>query len=338
MKILYGVQATGNGHITRARAMLPALQARGIEVDFVFSGRDKDAYFDMDCFGAYRTFRGFTYRMQEGRVRRLATLTDARPYRFVQDVLALDTRAYDLVLTDFEPVSAWAARRQGVRSVGLAHQYALLYPLADVPPPPLLPYGLKAFAPAGDYLGVHWQAFGQPILPPLIQANPHRVDDKGFVLVYLPFEDLTQVQTWLRSAPQQRFRIYAAVDNIISDGLIEVHPFSRTAFPRDTAACSGVICNAGFGLCSEVMALGKKLLVRPLDNQVEQASNAKVLQNMAAADVMHHFDADILHRWLQRPNPAPVQFPDTAAAVAGWLAEGCREPVDKLVENVWAQG
>lgn len=207
-----------------------------------------------------------------------------------------------------------------------------------MPPPPLLPYGLKAFAPADDYLGVHWQAFGQPILPPLIQANPHPVDDKGFVLVYLPFEDLAQVQAWLRSAPQQRFRIYAAVDNMISDGLIEVHPFSRTAFPRDTAECTGVICNAGFGLCSEVMALGKKLLVRPLDNQVEQASNAKVLQTMAAADVMHHFNADTLHQWLQRPNPAPMHFPDTAAAVADWLAEGCREPVDKMVENVWARG
>ncbi|WP_416191692.1 glycosyltransferase family protein [Neisseria sp. CCUG12390] len=336
MKILYGVQATGNGHITRARAMLPALQAHGIEVDFVFSGRDETGYFDMECFGTYRTFRGFTYRMQEGRVRRFDTLADARPYRFVQDVLALDVRAYDLVLTDFEPVSAWAARRQGVRSVGLAHQYALLYPLAGMPPPPLLPFGLKAFAPADDYLGLHWQSFGQPILPPLVQVNPHPVDDKGFILVYLPFEDLTRVKTWLRSAPQQRFRIYAAVDKIVSDGLIEVHPFSRTAFPRDAAECSGVICNAGFGLCSEMMALGKKLLVRPLDNQAEQASNAKILQKTGAADVVHQFDSATLRDWLQRPNPAPVRFPDTASAVADWLAGGCAEPVDKMVENVWA--
>ncbi|PSJ81000.1 glycosyltransferase family protein [Neisseria iguanae] len=121
-------------------------------------------------------------------------------------------------------------------------------------PPPLLPYGLKAFAPADDY----WQAFGQPILPPLIPANPHPADDKGFVLVYLPFENLGQVQTWLRSAPQQRFRVYAAVDKMVSDGLIKVHPFSRTAFPRNITECSSVITNAGFGLCSEVIASGKK--------------------------------------------------------------------------------
>ena len=42
MRILYGVQGTGNGHITRARTMLPALQAAGIDVDFVFSGRPSE--------------------------------------------------------------------------------------------------------------------------------------------------------------------------------------------------------------------------------------------------------------------------------------------------------
>jgi UDP:flavonoid glycosyltransferase YjiC (YdhE family) len=39
MKILYGVQGTGNGHITRARAMAAEMHAAGVEVDFVFSGR-----------------------------------------------------------------------------------------------------------------------------------------------------------------------------------------------------------------------------------------------------------------------------------------------------------
>lgn len=337
MKILYGVQATGNGHITRARAMLPALRAAGIEVDFVFSGREPSQYFDMDLFGTFRIFRGFTYRIQNGRVRRLATLADARPHRFIRDIWTLDTRNYDVVLTDFEPVSAWAARRQGTPSIALAHQYALRYPLAGIKPSPLLRHGLTAFAPANHYLGIHWQAFGQPILPPLIPPNPHPVSDQHFVLVYLPFENLTRIKAWLKTAPWQAFRIYAAVDKPVSDGLIEVLPLSRTAFPRDLAACSGVICNAGFGLCSEVMNMGKKLLVRPLDHHTEQASNAHILQKMAAADVITHFQTASLHNWLHRENLPPVRFPDTAAAVAHWLASGCLEPVENMVENVWTE-
>lgn len=39
MKILYGVQGTGNGHIARARAMSKAFESHDVQVDFLFSGR-----------------------------------------------------------------------------------------------------------------------------------------------------------------------------------------------------------------------------------------------------------------------------------------------------------
>jgi UDP:flavonoid glycosyltransferase YjiC (YdhE family) len=35
MKILYGVQGTGNGHITRARIMAKAFADAGVQVDWV---------------------------------------------------------------------------------------------------------------------------------------------------------------------------------------------------------------------------------------------------------------------------------------------------------------
>ncbi len=53
MKILYGVQGTGNGHITRARAMANALQERDVDVQFLVSGRPKVKLFDMEPFGAF---------------------------------------------------------------------------------------------------------------------------------------------------------------------------------------------------------------------------------------------------------------------------------------------
>lgn len=36
LRVLYGVQATGQGHITRARSLGPALEKRGVDVDFLF--------------------------------------------------------------------------------------------------------------------------------------------------------------------------------------------------------------------------------------------------------------------------------------------------------------
>lgn len=38
MRILYGVQGTGNGHLSRARVMAKALMKQDIEVDFLFRG------------------------------------------------------------------------------------------------------------------------------------------------------------------------------------------------------------------------------------------------------------------------------------------------------------
>lgn len=61
MKVLYGVQATGNGHITRARVMAPALKQAGVDVDYLFSGRPADELFDMELFGDYQTRRGLTF-------------------------------------------------------------------------------------------------------------------------------------------------------------------------------------------------------------------------------------------------------------------------------------
>ncbi|HCS28312.1 MAG TPA: glycosyltransferase, partial [Spongiibacteraceae bacterium] len=51
MRILYGVQGTGNGHISRARMMARHFTLRGSKVDYLFSGRDLGRYFDMQCFG-----------------------------------------------------------------------------------------------------------------------------------------------------------------------------------------------------------------------------------------------------------------------------------------------
>ena len=61
MRILYGVQGTGNGHISRCRLIAQSLQAAGAEVDYVFSGREAAAYFDMQAFGDYRALPGLTF-------------------------------------------------------------------------------------------------------------------------------------------------------------------------------------------------------------------------------------------------------------------------------------
>lgn len=110
MRILYGVQGTGNGHITRARAMAPALAAAGLEVDYLFSGREPEQFFDMEPFGDYQWRRGVTMVVEAGRAKSLKTLRQLKPLNFLREVRNLDVSGYDLVLTDFEPLTAWAGK------------------------------------------------------------------------------------------------------------------------------------------------------------------------------------------------------------------------------------
>ncbi len=344
MKILYGVQATGNGHITRARALLPALQQQGIEVDFLFSGRPQSQLFDMTMFGDYRWANGFTFITARGKVQRLATLSQLKPLRFYRDVRQLDLSGYDLVLTDFEPVTAWAAKRQRILSVGLARQYALRYPLAGKQSAAWLKTAVSCFAPAQHRLGVHWQPDFPGLLPPLLPlaAAPrtnghHGTSQVPFVLVYLPFEQTSVVLNWLKQCPGWQFKLYSNVSEVRLEQNITLLPLSRSAFPLDLQQCSGVISNSGFGLCSEALIAGKKLLIKPLAGQIEQAYNTHTLVKMGKALPFNQFSAEPLQQWLAQDPATPYPLPDPAQAIAQWLKQGCTTPVSELAAAIWQQ-
>ena len=191
MKILYGVQGTGNGHISRARAMAAAfVKIPNVKVQYLFSGRPEANYFDMAAFGDYLVRRGLTFVSHEGKVDLLKTAQSNNVWQFLLDVRQLDVSAYDLVISDFEPVSAHAAKRQGVPSLSISHQSAFTY---DVP---IYGQGLfdkfvmRHFAPTERKIGLHWYHFNQPILPPIIDLPDVESSRSGPILTYLPFEKL----------------------------------------------------------------------------------------------------------------------------------------------------
>lgn len=336
MRILYGVQGTGNGHITRARVMSTALAEAGIEVDYLFSGRPPERFFNMEPFGDYRVRRGLTLMTQAGTVQLGKTLWNNSLRQLWQDTRTLDLQPYDLVISDFEPVTAWAARRQGVPSVGIAHQYAFLHTVPGIAGAPWLKPVLRLLAPVDQAIGVHWHHFNAPILPPLIEPQFNPIDRvPRQVLVYLPFESLDDIRRWLLPFANYRFVIYCAVDSRETCGHLEFRPFSRQGFQAALATCDGVVCNAGFGLCSEAIQSGKKLLVKPLANQIEQSANAQALEVLGHAQVMRRFDSDLLDDWLARDNPEPRPWPNTASTLVEWILSGRQASVDNLAQRLW---
>lgn len=338
MKILYGVQATGNGHITRARTMAPELARAGIEVDYLFSGRTPDKLFNMETFGDYRCLPGLSFATADGEVKYLRTLFCNNVYKFMRDTLTLDLGPYDLVLTDFEPVTAWAARFRHKPCIGIGHQYAFRYPVPVAGSNPLARLVLKSFAPAQRSLGLHWHHFNNPILPPMIEAtdiHADYIDNK--ILVYLPFDGMTDMLNWLRPMGDFEFFIYCDIDKPHDENHLHLRPFSRHGFLADLRDASGVISNAGFELMSESIQYGKKILVKPLQGQMEQISNGRALQELGYGEVINNYDHRKLRNWLQKAKPLPRPYPDVAAAIVNWLKTGMRENEHDLSRLLWAQ-
>ena len=87
MKILYGVQGTGNGHISRARMLARHFSLDpAVHVDYLFSGRDKDAFFDMEVFGDFYHRRGLTFASNNGKVSYPKTVISNNIFSFLHDV------------------------------------------------------------------------------------------------------------------------------------------------------------------------------------------------------------------------------------------------------------
>jgi uncharacterized protein (TIGR00661 family) len=338
MRILYGVQSTGNGHITRARAMAKALADQGLAVDYLFSGRPADQFFDMEIFGSYRLCEGFTLAIENGRLSALGTMRRAAPRRFLRQVRELDLEPYDLVVTDFEPVTAWAARLRGKPTIGIGHQYAFHYPI----PRPRGHYHqrllMRWMAPAQIMLGLHWHHFDAPLLPPIAPiAEPAADRDPGLIIVYLPFEAPATIQALATAFPDSRFAVYHPDANpgLASPPHIRWHRPNRPGFLAELTRCGGVICNAGFELASEALQLGVKLLVKPVRGQSEQQANALALERLRLGRATTQLDPAVVREWLETGPAVRVRFPNVAAAVARWIAEGHDPDIQPLSAALW---
>lgn len=337
MKILFGVQGTGNGHISRSRSLAHALRAQGVSVDYLLSGRPAEAYFDMQAFGDYRARPGLSFATRNGAISLWQTLRQSRPLTLWQDIRQLDLTGYQLVLSDFEPITAWAARRQGLDSLGISHQAAFSWPIPRRFDDISARLIMRHYAPVSRAIGLHWFHFGHPILPPIVDTLMP-APSRGEILVYLPFESLSAITALLGRFVGVAFVCYhPQVSESYQQGNLQFHPLSRSAFTASLASCEGVISNAGFELASEALTLGKKLLVKPLSGQFEQASNAMTLEMLGLGAVMASLDPGAVRQWLDHPGIGLIRYPDVATALAAWLADGAREPVTELANRLWRQ-
>lgn len=337
MKVLYGVQGTGQGHLSRAYAMAAALREYRVDVTWLVSGRDKSELFDMQALGDYLHRQGLSFATHNGRVRYRKTLAKNSVRQFIREATTLDVSQFDVVITDFEPVTAWAAHLAGAPSIGIGHQYAFGKHTPKRGMNPLNGLIMRGFAPVETKVGLHWYPYNNHILPPIVHLPELQPQDGGGIVVYLPFEDQHAITGMLQKIPDKQFVQFASSLEDTRRGNVQLCKANTTGFKRALAHAEAVICNSGFELISECLQWGKPVLTKPLGGQPEQLSNAYSLELLGCATVTAQLNERIICHWLQKPlRHHAAGYPNVADALGRWIATGCAESPQALSARLWS--
>ncbi len=319
MKILYAVQGTGNGHITRAMAIIPVLKKHA-SVDVLVSGFSYDLSLP---FKVKYQFKGMSFCFgKKGGIDYLETYKKNKLNRFLKEVKQLDLTEYDFVISDFEPISCWAAMKQKKRCIGFSNQASIYTP--NVPLPRSFDITgklvLKYYAPCTLNFGIHFQQYNSQIFTPIIsdEVRNLRTKKEGFYLIYLPAYSPEKIINVFKNFEKERFVVYSNVKQAIINRNVSVYPLDRAAFLTHMANCNGVITAAGFSTTADALYLKKKLLVIPQKNQFEQKCNALALKKMGVQVVKKLKKKYVpeLITWMYSSTVVQVDYPNNSELIA----------------------
>ena len=296
MKFLYGINGTGNGHITKSLNIISNLNKLGYKnIDILISGNNHS----LNIPYTYK-FHGFSLKYnQYGSIDYLKTLKDFKPLQFIKDI-KIDLSNYDKVITDFDPITSWACKKQKVFCLGISHQYAFS---SDKSPRPykkslFSEFILKNMSPVDNEIGLHFKKYDDNILYPIIRdeilnASPIK---GGIYTVYLPSYSLKQLLPIL-SKYNAVFEIFSKeVDKLKVYKNCLIKPNSIKDFTKSLINCRGIITSAGFETPAEAMFLKKKLMCIPILGQYEQLCNAESLKELG---VMVRYDLSDIESFLK---------------------------------------
>lgn len=306
MKILYAVQATGNGHISRAIQLMPYLEKLG-EVDVMLSGANAtlNAPFNVK----YRSKGLSLFYSKCGGLHYRRMWQENSLFRAYREAKALPVENYDVVLNDFDFITAKACAIKNVASVQFGHQASFMSSLTPRPATQSLAgeWVLRNYSPATHYVGLHFDQYDDFIFPPVIKQDIINADvrNDGHITVYLSAYEQDCLLHHFEALSHLHFHWFLPGLNQPSrKGNISYFPVDNALFNESLINCHGLITGGGFETPAEALYLQKQLMCIPIRGQYEQRCNAAAL---AAKGITVLDDADTdefagqIEKWLQMP-------------------------------------
>ncbi|MEN9513275.1 MAG: hypothetical protein RLZZ390_609 [Bacteroidota bacterium] len=341
MKIFYAVQATGNGHISRATELVPLLQKYG-DVDVFLSGSNYSLKSNLPI--AYRS-KGLSlaYNNETGSIDIQKTIQNISIRKIWNEAKFLPVEKYDLVVNDFESITSLACRLKKVKSIHLGHQASFVS--KKVPRPSKTDFWgewvLRNYAAGTENYGFHFREYDNNIYNPIIKNSILEAEpsNKGHFTIYLGQYDSSIIIEAIKELNDFKFEIFCSKSkDIIVNHNYKILPVSQELFTQSLLSCTGIITGAGFETPAEALYLNKKLMVIPLKGQYEQLCNAEALKdfNVTVIDKLNENFKISFEKWIDLNGQKQLILSKTAVEIIEEVVEG--KPQSKLASitaNQW---
>ena len=286
LKILYGIQCTGNGHITRSKEIIKYLgdnySDRISTIDVCLSGNFSQI--NTDELNVKYKFEGLGLNVDNGKMSVWKTIKDVKFWKFIKSIFSVNLKSYDIIISDFEPVTCWSAIIRRRKVIGIGNHYKFLSNkkfLKNLSPNYFYNKLItKIVSPVNKYITFDYLKENDNDFFPIIRQSIRKIklSEEDFYITYLSSIPSDDQIKFFNLFPNNKFYIYHNDISVASDfENIKLRPIDKTEFTEKLLRCKGVICHTGFQTTAECLYLGKKLLVIPIKNQIEQIFNTKTL-------------------------------------------------------------
>lgn len=342
MRIVYGVQSTGRGHLARFAALKPLFDSYGHELLVIVSGRQDPPQLFLETLGTsrYKRMSGFTMADDgTGGISKRRTAS-----AFLADMPELFRSLYqghklisefdpDFIVSDFDPITGspmvapsvlkigvgnWSmARRSGMDQLAGHRLEKINTSLA-----------IKLCSSGVDVvLGCHFYPYDETCLPPILRPDIQSVTprDEGHLLVYHSFPGrLKPIVQYARSHPDQRILLYGYRERPSNMPRNMEFQQDVARFLHDLATCHAYVGTAGFQAICEAFYLQKRIVLQPIAGHYEQVWNAARLEEVG------------MGRWLRSGLDHELAFPFNHGLhdqLAPWYESGTRICYQRIMET-----
>ncbi|MFC1737524.1 glycosyltransferase family protein [Planctomycetota bacterium] len=298
-KIIYAVAGEGFGHSSRSHLIGKRFLDAGHNVLFV--GSQKSLLYLKQYFGErVKEIFGLSFAYQDGRIDKSETLKQnlvklPKANRQNDELFkgVFEPFEPDLVISDFEPFSAWWAWRNRVPFISIDHEHMLTLcelehqrknwfsrltaeVITDCYYVGAVSYIIVNFFKTA--LKIDSAVLAPPIIRPVVREL--KASKGEHILLYSTSgKNTEQLKEVLGKFSGQLFIVYGFKETGEFGNCI-FKERSTEEFLADLSNCRSVIASAGFSLISECLHLNKRMLLLPVAGQYEQIINAHYIEKL----------------------------------------------------------